>query len=1197
MKSNDRFSKRSGNEQRRGSNVHNMKGGKGQAPVHETIKDSSMQSAYIKELAVIDYQGKRNPALWESARSKLEIYVSRIYGYECGHLFKNNEMFKYPDLPELDLEKYTEVNDPLGFARLERVEDIKARKRDVKKLTDNNKLVYTLVKGQCTTAMWNQVKTSKKFEDFDPELDLEALWGRISEVLLTAIGENQSEHIVKENAIIAFQSLRQRSHESVSDFHKRFEVEIQSMLSLDMEAQLGGERQIAVSFLNKLDKNRFTSLLVELSNSMQRGRDEYPKTLAEALSIAQNYKVVIGRESDHQKVNVAFYAADVKFDKSVKKYEDTKTHGLKNEKQNFNKNKKFQNSKFQNSKTPRSRVNDICNFCGETGHWKYQCPNRAKDKTKDEEIYCVLDSTKVCYKVSNNDQLSEWDVLLDSQASISLFKNKELLTNIKTIKNPIKVNGIGGADLIVDKIGDYSWFGTVYYEPKASANVLCLADVAAKFDVTYGDKEFVVTTYDTTKHFIQKNKLHVLQNFDNENILLNTVFENKKIFTKREIEHAEIALELFKNFGYPSVGSLKSMINSGINSPISIKDIDNCIQIFGEPVAGIKGRTTSKKPLPVLIQNNPIKYYTDELIILNVDIMYINKFPYLLSYSEKIGLLMSCPLVRRTSIVIKDALESMIIKYHESQFGVSVIKCDSEAGISTLESYFKKKFNISFNVVSKEQHVPAVERKIRQVKERIRGILSTIPYNLCKILFDYLVYYVVKLINLIPMTYNNVNISPIEIFSGRRLDFNKDFKISFGQYVQIPVDNDNTKNSVMHPRTIDAISLVPKDNYQGSQLFLNIANKTVITRDRWKVIPLNNAIIDQLNKMAISEKNFITTENLQFSLNSMTGIISDNILDNADDQTTQQKVISNADNLREVPTVDNGVSSTFLESKEDRIQNQYKEVSPNHLISDDFMVNNNNTSNIIEKDVATSIEDNDENGQVNNNFTENEHILARSIDSDNQFQMDVADATLADNLGRDDIFTDTNFAMNTINNDTNIIVNDDMIDNKNKNDNIDATENIDNIDSNININTDTNNLPYDFRKRTKKFDKKTGQFQALLTRIEKQVNELGESGMSAMKAELQQLLDKNVFAPVYKTAIPFTNGKQDILTNQSLIKVKRNNIVKARSVGGGHRQDKSIYDILKELSSSTIKSESIFLIFTLALMNGDTILSADIVGA
>jgi hypothetical protein len=476
----------------------------------------------------------------------------------------------------------------------------------------------------------------------------------------------------------------------------------------------------------------------------------------------------------------------------------------------------------------------------------------------------------------------------------------------------------------------------------------------------------------------------------------------------------------------------------------------------------------------------------------------------------------------------------MITKYHESQFGVSVIKCDSEAGIATLEPYFKKKFNIMFNVVSKEQHVPAVERKIRRVKERIRGILSTIPYNLCKILFDYLVFYVIKLINLIPMTYNNVNISPMEIFSGRRLDFNKDFKISFGQYVQIPVDNDNTKNSVMHPRTIDAISLIPKDNYQGSQLFLNIANKTVITRDRWKEIPLNNAIIDQLNKIAISEKNFITTENLQFSLNSVTGIMSDNIVDNADDQTTQQKLISTADNLREVPTADNGVSSTFLESKEDRIQNQFK-VSPNHIISDDFMVNNNNISNIIEKDVATSIEDNDENVKVDINFIEDPHNTLKNIDYDNQSSVAMSEATLADNVGREDIISDTNFAMDINSIDTTNVTINNIIDENNKNNTIDATDNIDNIDSNLDNTTINNNLPYDFRTRTKKFDVKSGQFKALLTRIEKQVNELGDSGMSAMKAELKQLLDKHVFDPVYKKKIPFTNGKQNILSNQSLI--------------------------------------------------------------
>ena len=98
--------------------------------------------------------------------------------------------------------------------------------------------------------MLNQVKTSEEFNNFDTALDLEALWGRISDILL-----NQSEHFVRENAMISFHSLRQRANESVSDFHKRFEVEIQSMLCIGMAEQLDGEPQIAVSFLNKLDNN------------------------------------------------------------------------------------------------------------------------------------------------------------------------------------------------------------------------------------------------------------------------------------------------------------------------------------------------------------------------------------------------------------------------------------------------------------------------------------------------------------------------------------------------------------------------------------------------------------------------------------------------------------------------------------------------------------------------------------------------------------------------------------------------------------------------------------------------------------------------------------------------------------------------------------------------------------------------------
>jgi hypothetical protein len=160
----------------------------------------------------------------------------------------------------------------------------------------------------------------------------------------------------------------------------------------------------------------------------------------------------------------------------------------------------------------------------------------------------------------------------------------------------------------------------------------------------------------------------------------------------------------------------------------------------------------------------------------------------------------------------------------------------------------------------------------------------------------------------------------------------------------------------------------------------------VITRDRWKEIPLNNAIIEKLNKIAISEKNFITSENLQFSLNSESGIMSDNILDNADDKT-QQKLISNADNLREVPTSDNGITSTLLEEKikDGTIKNNNQFIASDHIVSD-FMINNSTIGDIMEKDVATSIGSNDENAIDSSNLIENDHHISQNIDLNINYQ-------------------------------------------------------------------------------------------------------------------------------------------------------------------------------------------------------------------
>ena len=81
--------------------------------------------------------------------------------------------------------------------------------------------------------------------------------------------------------------------------------------------------------------------------------------------------------------------------------------------------------------------------------------------------------------------LSKWDVLLDNEANIAVFNNKLLLSDVRDTSSPLNVIGIGGASIQVHKKGEFDYFGTVWYHPDASANILPLCTVEEKYDVQY----------------------------------------------------------------------------------------------------------------------------------------------------------------------------------------------------------------------------------------------------------------------------------------------------------------------------------------------------------------------------------------------------------------------------------------------------------------------------------------------------------------------------------------------------------------------------------------------------------------------------------------------------------------------------------------------------------------------------------------
>jgi hypothetical protein len=122
---------------------------------------------------------------------------------------------------------------------------------------------------------------------------------------------------------------------------------------------------------------------------------------------------------------------------------------------------------------------------------------------------------------------------------------------------------------------------------------------------------------------------------------INTVSEDKTGFTKRQTKCAEIARNLYKTLSYPSMKDIKRVIRSNQikDCPVTIKDIDVAMKIWGKNNAALKGKTTRSKTHPVArdyvkVPKELLKL--DKEVFLTTDIFFVNKIPFFLTLSRNI---------------------------------------------------------------------------------------------------------------------------------------------------------------------------------------------------------------------------------------------------------------------------------------------------------------------------------------------------------------------------------------------------------------------------------------------------------------------------------------------------------------------------------------------------------------------------------
>lgn len=445
-----------------------------------------------------------------------------------------------------------------------------------------------------------------------------------------------------------------------------------------------------------------------------------------------------------------------------------------------------------------------------------------------------------------------------------MFRDAELLTDIRAAPRAISMTGITGNAVIVNTVGTFGHFGEVYLYPEASANTLSFASVSRMCQVTLVANGFDVSPYggphdgpagDVTFACEAGHYVAYFAAANEPSVLLTTVEDRESLYTKREVTAAQRARVLQGVLGFPSQQDFLRLLQQGAIKGVDVthRDALRAMDIYGPSVAELKGKTRAQQAKPVSPEYVPRPIRSQ--IQLHADLFFVEGEGYLLTVSAPLGMLMMNFLgASRSASTLLQAVKSQLNTYRLENFVVDMILVDGEGGLKKIKDDVEA-FGVRVNQTGAGEHVPKAEVYIKVVKERVRSVLFSLPYNLPAMLMKWLVSFCVARINYVPSSQSLVGVSPIEAFRGRKLDFARDTPLAFGAYCQIAKPNlGYARSSVTVARTEGGLALISMSNLQKSVKFFSLESLSYITRHQYKQMPIPAEVIAQINALAAKGK-------------------------------------------------------------------------------------------------------------------------------------------------------------------------------------------------------------------------------------------------------------------------------------------------------------------------------------------------------
>ena len=798
----------------------------------------------------------------------------------------------------------------------------------------NVKKLYNVIWSQCSKTMQTKVQATHGFEKMEKKKKVVKLLKKIKGIMYN-FDENEYLPTSLNSAVMAIYQCYQGKNESNASYLARFRHHLETLkyyggnigkhhstLVKEMKMDLvkynpethrpgnkkyekysekAKNRVIAEIFLKNADKERYGKLIADVENDFIRHGIMYP--------------------ADIEAVNSQMAAIKTGKEKKVPNNRKRKFHGRDDE--------RVDNGETQRFMKEFTFTNMTCYRCQQPGHIAKYCPEKRKFKDSDEKekdkptphqtnptdkkkdlktekpknegvtattlarefggansdsevedvdefglgfhINGIESSRPSEIILANRNLIPDTWILLDSQSTVDIFRNKNLLKEVKKVDEGRGVRcfcNSGYQD--THEEGTLAGYGKVWYNDSFLANILSFAKVSDKYRITIDTKKeqaFIVHVGGFRMKFIRSDMglyYHDTQwNHSKEEspgvIMIQTVANNMEGFTPREVRGARAAQKLHDIMGRPRYNNVKAMLqfNQIRNCPVTVADMENARKIYGPSIERMRGRNVREKtnrveeetiiPIP-----REILEAVKELTMC-CDLFFVDGTPFLLSITRKMCYTMvECIPNRKLHASILPSMERMISSYRRRGFVVTRVFTDVE--FNGLREVLADRHKIKLNISSANEHVPEAEREIRFIKEGTRSDRLALPFEIIpKLLTVAVVKNIVFWANCQPRKQSISRVYSARVIMTEAMpDYSTRCKLQVGSYCE--VQDDPTPTNSQKPRTVPALALEPAGNLQGGNRFLSLKSKQVITRYSWTEVPAPQHIIEDVQNIAKEEK-------------------------------------------------------------------------------------------------------------------------------------------------------------------------------------------------------------------------------------------------------------------------------------------------------------------------------------------------------